>query len=204
MFELPEFHLFHKRASNQKEMQILDLKSFAQFLNKSDLLCCVIHEFQLNLALEKSISGWASINAYSFCFFSSSSDVGIPLAFCCWSNIIFSTVYLVSPSKSDNLEFSGSTFYVLISISPSIRQFHQFYFSYFSIVICNIELLPSRSMFQKLSSAWIFLHHFPSMIGSLGVDFKHTLSLLMVILTSSIFAVVFAGNVMKALTSSKV
>lgn len=144
------------------------------------------------------------MNCFNLSFFICSSEVGFPAAFCCWSNIIFSTVCLVSPSKSDNLEFSGSTFYVLISISPSIRQFHQFYFSYFSMVICKVDLDPSRSMFQKLSSAWIFLHHFPSINGSLGFDLRQILNLVMVILTSSILAVVFSGSLTYDWTSSKV
>ena len=35
------------------------------------------------------------------CFFCS-SDVGLPISFCRWSNIIFSTIDRVSPSKSDS------------------------------------------------------------------------------------------------------
>ena len=45
------------------------------------------------------------------CFFIS-SDVGWPFIFWCWSNIIFSTVARVSPSKSLSFEFSGVTFFV--------------------------------------------------------------------------------------------
>ena len=40
------------------------------------------------------------------------------------AHIIFSTVWRVSPSRSDSFEFSGSTFCVLISGSPLTTHFH--------------------------------------------------------------------------------
>ena len=46
----------------------------------------------------------------------------MPRAFCLWSYIIFSTVWRVSPSRSESFEFSGSTFCVLISGSPFTTQ----------------------------------------------------------------------------------
>lgn len=69
---------------------------------------------QLNLHFEKSISGWAFMNSFNFYCFWSSSDVGSPCCFCLISNIIFSTVERVSPSKSESFEGSGLIFWVLI------------------------------------------------------------------------------------------
>jgi len=57
------------------------------------------------------------------CFFCS-SDVGRPCCFRLWSYIIFSTIPRVSPSKSDSFEFSGLTFFVLISGSVLITRDH--------------------------------------------------------------------------------
>ena len=80
---------------------------------------------QLNLHWEKSISGWAFINSFNFYCLSSSSELGSPCCFCLISNIIFSTVDLVSPSRSESLEDSGFIFWVLISWWPLIGVFHQ-------------------------------------------------------------------------------
>jgi len=74
---------------------------------------------QLNLHLEKSISGWAFIKSPNLSFFYNSSLEGSPIYFYLISNIIFSTVPLVSPSKSDNLDGSGLIFYVLIVSCPN-------------------------------------------------------------------------------------
>jgi hypothetical protein len=65
---------------------------------------------------------------------------------------------------------------VSISMSPSKRQFHQFLPSNFSRVINNVLLSPSFSTLQKLSPGFIFLFHFPSTIGSFGLDLKVTLN----------------------------
>jgi len=62
------------------------------------------------LHLEKSISGCYFINPLSISYFLSSSDEGNPACFYLISNIIFSTVDLVSPSNSESLEFSGDIF----------------------------------------------------------------------------------------------
>ena len=90
---------------------------------------------QLNLHWEKSISGWAFINSFNFYCLSSSSELGSPCCFCLISNIIFSTVDLVSPSRSESLEDSGLIFWVLISWWPLIGVFHQLvWFFHFSIL----------------------------------------------------------------------
>lgn len=59
------------------------------------------------LALLKSISGCCSWNFLRISIFFCSSDVGKPCSFCRWSNIIFSTMPLVSPSRSESFELSG-------------------------------------------------------------------------------------------------
>ena len=48
----------------------------------------------------------------------------IPIFFCLWSYIIFSTMERVSPSRSESCEFSGATFCVSISGSPLSTQLH--------------------------------------------------------------------------------
>ena len=124
-----------------------------------------------NLALEKSISGCASMNDFSLSCFSYSSLVGNPFCFCCWSYIIFSTVVRVSASKSPSLEFSGSTFCVSISISPFKKLFHHVLPLIFSSVKFMVHLSPSRSMFQKLSDGLTGSYHLPSTIGSSALPF---------------------------------
>ena len=75
----------------------------------TDLVLCLDLMIQLNLQFEKSISGCCFMNLSMMSFFFCSSEVGRPISFCLWSNIIFSTMDLVSPSKSLSLEFSGWT-----------------------------------------------------------------------------------------------
>lgn len=104
-------------------------------------------------ALLKSISGCCAWNFFNISFFFISSDPGSPICFCLWSNIIFSTMPLVSPSKSPNLiynqnvmksewftfEFSGSIFVVSISGWWVITFFHHsflFTFSRWMIISC--------------------------------------------------------------------
>lgn len=70
--------------------------------------------YQLNLHCEKSSSGWAFMNSFNFYCFCNSSLVGKPACFWRISNIIFSTVDRVSPSRSESLEGSGLIFWVLI------------------------------------------------------------------------------------------
>jgi hypothetical protein len=65
------------------------------------------HFNQPIFALEKSISGCCSWNFFRISSFFCSSLVGLPDSFWRWSNIIFSTMPLVSPSKSLSLLFSG-------------------------------------------------------------------------------------------------
>lgn len=81
--------------------------------------------FQLNLHLEKSISGCYFMNLLNISYFYNSSEDGKPAYFYLISNIIFSTVDLVSPYKSDNFEFSGVIFLVSIFSSPSKAHSHQ-------------------------------------------------------------------------------
>ena len=59
-------------------------------------------------ALLKSISGCCFINFSSISCFFCSSLVGFPCLFISWSYIIFSTMPLVSPSRSPSLLFSGT------------------------------------------------------------------------------------------------
>mmetsp|Transcript_34600 Transcript_34600/g.108686 ORF Transcript_34600/g.108686 Transcript_34600/m.108686 type:complete len:249 (+) Transcript_34600:1075-1821(+) len=68
--------------------------------------------------------------------------------FCRWSYIIFSTVILVSPSRSESLEFSGTIFFVSMVASPCITQLHHFIPSSFSRVICT-TLLSTRVHMQS-------------------------------------------------------
>lgn len=59
------------------------------------------------LTLLKSISGCAFLNFSSVSILRISSDVGLPVCRCWLSNIIFSTMARVSPSRSLSFEFSG-------------------------------------------------------------------------------------------------
>lgn len=94
--------------------------------------------YQLNLHWEKSSSGWVFMNSFNFYCFCISSLEGSPACFCRISNIIFSTVDLVSPSRSDSLEGSGLIFWVLISTSPWMGVLHQlFWFFHFSTLMCR-------------------------------------------------------------------
>mmetsp|Transcript_49226 Transcript_49226/g.142678 ORF Transcript_49226/g.142678 Transcript_49226/m.142678 type:complete len:249 (-) Transcript_49226:227-973(-) len=81
------------------------------------------------------------------------------MAFCRWSYIIFSTVILVSPSRSESLEFSGTIFLVSMDGSPCITQFHHFIPSSFSNVICT-TLLSNKVHMQ--SSGLTFANILPS------------------------------------------
>ncbi len=120
-----------------------------------------------NLHCEKSISGWAFMNSLSLSCFCNSSEDGSPCCFCLISNIIFSTVDFVYPSRSDNLEGYGFIFWVLISASPSIGVFHhEVWFFHFSTFIwrylpLQLSSYPS-SMVQQVYSAFILFFHFPS------------------------------------------
>ncbi|CAH0368050.1 unnamed protein product [Pelagomonas calceolata] len=98
------------------------------------------------------------------------------MAFWRWSYIIFSTVMRVSPSNSLSLEFSGWTFCVLISGSPTITFFHHICLSSFCRAM-TISFSPNSpgasSSVQKQSSTMTFLWSSPSSAG--GWPFKPTL-----------------------------
>jgi hypothetical protein len=67
------------------------------------------------------------------------------------------------------------------------------------------KLFPvSFSTLQKLSPAFIFLFHFPSNIISVGLDFKFTFNDVLYNFTSKSLADVLFGNLINAVTSSKV
>mmetsp|Transcript_4788 Transcript_4788/g.12375 ORF Transcript_4788/g.12375 Transcript_4788/m.12375 type:complete len:332 (+) Transcript_4788:1055-2050(+) len=121
---------------------------------------------QLNLALEKSISGCCFMNFSRMSCLPISSAVGLPRAFWRWSNIIFSTVIRVSPSRSPSLEFSGWTFWVLISGSPTMTHFHHsILFSFCMEMTTSLRPAASSSRVQKQSSTMIFLWRSPSTMG---------------------------------------
>ena len=75
--------------------------------------------FQLNLHLEKSISGCDSMNFLSMSCFFCSSDVGKPISFCLWSNIIFSTIERVSPSW----EQFNKNYFISKKLKVSLKMF---------------------------------------------------------------------------------
>mmetsp|Transcript_19851 Transcript_19851/g.51584 ORF Transcript_19851/g.51584 Transcript_19851/m.51584 type:complete len:240 (+) Transcript_19851:94-813(+) len=120
-----------------------------------------------------------------------SSAVGLPMAFWRWSYIIFSTVMRVSPSNSLSLLFSGWTFCVLISGSPTITFFHHICLSSFCSAI-TISFSPrspgASSKVQKQSSTITFLCNSPSKAG--GWPFKPTLIDCLRISTTNCFALV--------------
>lgn len=89
-------------------------------------------------------------------------------------------------------------------MSPCNKQFHQFLPSNFSRVIYRVFLSPYDSITQVESSAFTFLCHLPSTIASFGLDLSDTLKSEIPILTFNNFAVVPAGSLMCAVTSSKV
>mmetsp|Transcript_47362 Transcript_47362/g.100649 ORF Transcript_47362/g.100649 Transcript_47362/m.100649 type:complete len:311 (-) Transcript_47362:230-1162(-) len=111
----------------------------------------------------KSISGWLLLNLSRISFFFSSSLVGLPIAFCLWSYIIFSTVCLVSPSRSLSWLFSGCTFCTFILGSPlHTDSHHSIRFSFCSV---RTRRFPSSTV-QKESSTTIVRDRSSSTIGS--------------------------------------
>mmetsp|Transcript_45762 Transcript_45762/g.111577 ORF Transcript_45762/g.111577 Transcript_45762/m.111577 type:complete len:241 (-) Transcript_45762:632-1354(-) len=108
-------------------------------------------------ALEKSISGCSFLKFSSMSNFCCSSLVGNPNAFCLWSNIIFSTVFRVSPSRSVSDEFSGWIFLTLTFTSSSVhtQSHHSIWFSFCKLMTSR---LPSSTV-QNESSQMIGLHN---------------------------------------------
>mmetsp|Transcript_8973 Transcript_8973/g.21586 ORF Transcript_8973/g.21586 Transcript_8973/m.21586 type:complete len:235 (+) Transcript_8973:193-897(+) len=145
------------------------------------------------LAFEKSISGCCSMNFLSMSCLPCSSAVGSPAAFCRWSYIIFSTVCRVSPSKSASFEFSGSTFWVLISGSPTITVFHHSIWLILVSVIVTSRLPPFglSSTDQKESSSLTVFSSSPSTTAS--CPFTFTLSAFFWMSTVRSFAFTPAG-----------
>ena len=72
----------------------------------------------------------------------------------CARTIIFSTVLRVSPSKSDNLLFSGSTLAVLISGSPTATRDHQCILLFLASKTV-MTFLPFSSSAQSRASMFI-------------------------------------------------
>mmetsp|Transcript_26783 Transcript_26783/g.63514 ORF Transcript_26783/g.63514 Transcript_26783/m.63514 type:complete len:395 (-) Transcript_26783:161-1345(-) len=122
-----------------------------------------IYPYMLTLQLEKSISGCCRLNFSRMSNFFCSSAVGRPIAFCLWSYIIFSTVCLVSPSRSLRFEFSGWILCSLIFGSPSHGHSHHSMSPSFWRV--RTSRLPSSTV-QKESSTMIALVRGASTIGS--------------------------------------
>ena len=92
---------------------------------KLNLKKWLVFLFQENLHFEKSISGCDFINPDNISYFFNSSEVGLPIYFYLISNIIFSTVPLVSPSKSLKFDGSDDIFFVSIFSSPFKHESHQ-------------------------------------------------------------------------------
>lgn len=134
---------------------------FEFLLQLVDIFIMMI-KIQLNLHLEKSISGCCSMNFFRTSCFFCSSLVGNPSSFCRWSYIIFSTRPRVSPSKSDNFDGSGLILRVDISGSVVTSRFHQFMPFNFSKLMtitfpsCNTHI--DSSVFTSLCNS-------PSMIA---------------------------------------
>mmetsp|Transcript_18849 Transcript_18849/g.48578 ORF Transcript_18849/g.48578 Transcript_18849/m.48578 type:complete len:263 (+) Transcript_18849:276-1064(+) len=128
-----------------------------------------------------------------------SSDVGSPICFCRWSYIIFSTVWRVSPSRSESCEFSGSTFCVSISGSPTSTHFHHS----MSFCFCSVMFTTLlSSTVQKQSSALTRACSSPSRITS--CPFSPTASFCLAMVTSSCLARVPSGTGTITFTSARV
>mmetsp|Transcript_20302 Transcript_20302/g.34581 ORF Transcript_20302/g.34581 Transcript_20302/m.34581 type:complete len:223 (+) Transcript_20302:70-738(+) len=155
---------------------------------------CARRRSQQILALLKSISGCDSMNFLSMSCLLCSSEVGSPADFCRWSYIIFSTVCRVSPSRSDSFEFSGSTFCVLISSSPTTTVLH--HSIWFDLVsVSDTSRLPSAALSstdQKQSSILTAAKSSPPTMGS--APLTCTTSFFLAISTFSCFAFVPAGT----------
>mmetsp|Transcript_26469 Transcript_26469/g.88694 ORF Transcript_26469/g.88694 Transcript_26469/m.88694 type:complete len:259 (+) Transcript_26469:245-1021(+) len=131
-------------------------------------------------------------------FFCSSFE-GRPICFRLWSSIIFSTTWRVSPSRSERLEFSGSTFCVLISGSPTITRFHHS----MSLTFCSVMFTTRLSSTSHMeSSAFTLACSSPSMMG--GWPLIPTRILRWVICTSSCLLLVPGGTSTKTLRSWRV
>ncbi len=74
------------------------------------------------------------------------------LTFWRWSYIIFSTMPLVSPSRSESLLFSGCTFFVLISGSLTTSRFHHSILFFLTNRVVTIQKRP----FNRYSDLYAF------------------------------------------------
>lgn len=144
------------------------------------------------------------MNSLSLSYFYCSSEDGRPFCFCCWSYIIFSTVWRVSPSRSDSLEFSGSTFWQLILVCPLIIQSHQFIWFFLVKLICRTLWPLTSSKHQMESSDMIVSGHSPSIMTEPPAPFilmehflrpKSTYNILLVTVLSTLMLQVISESV---------
>uniref|UniRef100_A0A8R7U122 Uncharacterized protein n=1 Tax=Triticum urartu TaxID=4572 RepID=A0A8R7U122_TRIUA len=139
------------------------------------------------------MSGYWDLSFLSMSWFCISSLVGRPICFWRWSNIIFSTVCLVSGSRSESLLLSGLARWVSISGSPLIRDFHH------SLFVSSMDSDLPSSMLQKQSSTLTGLWRSPSMMG--GWPLSPTLRWSFLISHRTNLALVPSGTGMERFTS---